>query len=136
MPRQLTGPFSLFGRWIVAMCDLYAIPSAFALAQQAGISDNTLTECMREGKPSPTRNTVEALWKAFETMGEGSPLSGSLYISKEIFYNIAGYSTPEQQEHAQVNLKVLEYFASREVRIQELEKEVEELRSSRHRPRT
>jgi len=142
VPRTLTGPFNPFGRWIVAMCDLYAIPSAFALAQQAGISDNTLTESMREGKPGPTKNTVDRIWKALESLAADSPLRESLSISKEFLYNIAGFATSEQQSHAAMNLTVLEFFAKRESRIQQLEqhiqrleREVEELRM-RRRPRT
>lgn len=136
MPTTPRGPFSAFGRWVRAFCRFCQIRSTSALAQQAGVSDNVLTENMREDGPAPTRATVDRVWSALEHASQESPLRATLPISKDLFYNIAGFGSPEQRERAEMYLLVLEYFAEREDYIQLLEKEVEQLRSKQRRPRT
>lgn len=136
MPGTPRGPFNPFGRWIRAFSKFCQIRSTSALAQLAGISGNVLTENMREDGPNPTRDTVDRVWIALEDASQVSPLHPTLPISKNLFYNIAGFGSPEQQEGAELYLLVLEYFAEREDYIQQLEKEVEQLKSSRRRPRS
>lgn len=135
MPTVPRGPFNPFGRWIRAFSKFCQIRSTSALAEMAGVSDNVLTENMREDGPLPTRATVDRVWLALEDASQESPLRATLSISKELYYNIAGFGSPEQRERAELYLQVLEFFAEREDYIQQLEKEVEQLRAKR-RPRT
>jgi hypothetical protein len=100
----------------------------------AGVSDNILTENMREDGPAPTRATVDRVWAALEDASQESPLRATLAISKDIYYNLV-VGSQEQRERAELYLQVLEHFAEREDYIQQLEKENEQLRS-RRRPRT
>jgi hypothetical protein len=135
MPTVPRGPFNLFGRWIRAFSRFCQLRTTSALAQQAGVSDNVLSENMREGGPAPTRTTVDRVWTALEEASQESPLRATLPICKGIYYNLVVGSS-EQQERAELYLQVLEHFAERENYIQQLEKEVEQLRSKQRRPRT
>lgn len=134
MPTVPRGPFNLFGRWIRAFSKFCSIRTTSALAQLAGVSDNVLSENMREDGPAPTRATVDRVWTALEKAAQESPLQSTLAISKDIYYNLVVGSS-EQRERAELYLQVLEHFAEREDYIQQLEKEVEQLRAKR-RPRT
>jgi hypothetical protein len=140
MPRLPTGPYKAFGRWVIALSELYDV-SLSALAQKGGIDETTLSKSVKEGAPGPSLSTVEQVWSAFEELTPDAIIRKSLPVAKDRFYNAAGFATPEQQAYAELHLLGLEHFArdekreqEREERIQELEKEIEQLR--RRRPRS
>lgn len=130
MPRTSSSTYTSFGDYVALICTFYGI-SVSDLARASDVSRNTLLDNLGDGKSGPSKETTRKVWDAITTMTQHTDLHETLPISKEVFYTLAGYATPEQQEAAKPYVVALKYFVRR---IQELEEENNDLRSQR-RPR-
>jgi hypothetical protein len=113
-----------FGRWIEALCAIYNISSDTKLAELAGLHQTTVTTAKYEPKV-PDPETVEKLWKAFNSFGNGDGIIPP--TMEEGFYAHGHHTTQWQKECARQQLEAVEQVAQICKRLMEQNSEIERL---------